>query len=355
MDYAISEEHALPSMAPHVGNAPKELEYALPEKRRKILRARPKQAAKMLLPFAGIFIAYAIHMLAPNTYPAGYSAPYWSSALLISAGLYALFYVAALLVVPIRKKMLRFAWLLCFVFLFIEAYDVATLKTGMLKLPFIPSPDKIIEQFIANFANIVKAAGASLELLAVGFAIGLVLGLLSGVLCGCSYLANYWVSPLLKIIGPVPGLVWLPVFVLSFNSSRAGSIAAVVIAVWFPLTLMLSNAIKNTDRDYIERAQTLGASKTHIVLHVMMPAAVPAFANALFMALAGSFGALSAAELCGVKTGLALAVKQMGTVANFGVVFAYVIAMILIFSTLTLIMFAIRNWLLRWQKGLVRW
>jgi hypothetical protein len=29
--------------------------------------------------------------------------------------------------------------------------------------------------------------------------------------------------------------------------------------------------------------------------------------------------------------------------------------MIIIFSSLTIIMFAVRNWLLRWQKGLVRW
>jgi NitT/TauT family transport system permease protein len=326
-----------------------------PEKKRRVQKPRARQLAQMLVPFAGIFAALALHLLLPNVYPVNYQPQYWGPLLLVCAGVYALFYLLATFLVPIRVKLLRFSWLLCFVFLFFEVYDIATIKTGMLRLPFMPSPDKIVEQFILNFPKIVQAAVASLQLLTTGFTIGLVTGILSGVLCGCSRIATYWLSPLLKAIGPVPGLVWMPIFVVGFSSSRVGSVAAIVIAVWFPLTLMLSNAIRNTDVDLIERSQTLGASKLHIVLHVMIPAAVPALANALFMSMAGSFGALSAAELCGVKTGLALAVKQMGTIANFGVVFAYVITMILIFSSLTVIMFAVRNWLLRWQRGLVRW
>ena len=323
--------------------------------RRMVARASGREAAKMLLPFAGIFIALALHLALPNVHPAMYTPRYWAPCLLVCAGVYALFYVVALVVVPVRRKLLRFAWLLCVAFLLLELHDLLTLKSGILKMPFIPSPDKIIQQLIVNLPTIVESAEASLALLFEGLVIGIVLGFASGVLCGCSRLFDYWLSPFLKVVGPVPGLVWLPVFVLMFDSSRIGSVAAIVIAAWFPMTLMLSNAIKNTDPALVERAETLGASKLRIIFSVMVPNAVPALANALFMALSGSFGALSAAELSGVKTGLALAVRQMGTIAIFGAVFAYVGVMILIFSTLTVAMFAVRNWLLRWQKGLVRW
>lgn len=314
-----------------------------------------REALKMLIPFGALIVAYVLHMLIPNVYPETYTPKYWAPCLLICMAVWAVIYVASLAIAPVRKKACQFSWFIAFVFLFFEAWDIATLKTGTLKLPFIPSPDKIIEQFIANWNNIVSATIASISLLMQGLVVGLIIGFASGVLCGCSAIANYWVSPLLKIVGPVPGLIWLPIFVIAFQSSYAGSLAAIVLAVWFPMTLMLSNAIKNTDVTLIERAETLGASKSYIVAHVMIPNAVPALADALFMSLSGSFGALAAAELCGVGTGLALAVRMMGTIANFGVVFAYVFAMILIFATLTAVMFAVRNWLLRWQKGLVRW
>lgn len=358
MDAAMAQERMGRKSSPlEVGMTEKRLANGIdvPVEQRKLLRARPREAAKMLIPFAGISIAYAIHMLVPNVYPVEYVPKYWGPFLLGSAAVWAVVWLLGLFVVPVRKKALRFSWLLAWAFLFFEIWDIATLKTGYLKLPFIPSPDKVLEQLLVNHAKVFESAQASLLLLAEGLFLGLAVGFVSGVLCGCSRLANYWLSPLLKIIGPVPGLVWLPVFVKLFGSSHAGSVAAIVLAVWFPMTLMLSNAIKNTDPALIERAQTLGCSRPRIVAQVMIPNAAPALADALFMSLAGSFGALSAAELCGVKSGLALAVSTWGTIANFGVVFAYVLAMIVIFATLTSIMFAVRNWLLRWQKGLVRW
>jgi NitT/TauT family transport system permease protein len=326
-----------------------------PERRRLFKRAQRDEALKMLIPFVGIFGAFAIQQLVPNVYPVGYTPVAWPRLLLASAGLYALVWLLGLFLVPLRNRLRHFSWLIAFVFLFFEGYDLLTVKSGYLRMPFMPSPSNILETLIQYHSRVLKDAATSLSLMSAGLTIGLIVGFVSGVLIGCSRIASYWISPLLKITGPVPGLIWLPIFVVGFSSSRVGSIAAIVISVWFPMTLMLGNAIRNTDVELIERAQTMGASKLHIIFHVMIPAAVPALTNALFMALAGSFGALAAAEMVGVRGGLALGVKQWGTQAHFGMVFSYVIVMIVIFSSLTIIMFAVRNWLLRWQKGLVRW
>jgi NitT/TauT family transport system permease protein len=327
----------------------------VPEKRRVIKRARRSEALKMLIPFVGIFIAFAVQQLVPNVYPVGYTPVAWPRLLLSCAAIYAVLWLLGLFVAPLRNKLVHFSWLLAFIFLFFEAYDLLTVKSGYLRMPFMPSPSNILETLVQYHSRVFNDARTSLVLLGTGLSLGLAVGFISGVLVGCSRIANYWISPLLKIVGPVPGLIWLPIFVVGFHSSRVGSVAAIVLSVWFPMTLMLGNAIRNTDVGLIERAQTMGASKPYIVLHVMIPAAIPALANALFMALAGSFGALAAAEMAGVRGGLALAVRQWGTQAHFGMVFSYVIVMIIIFSSLTIIMFAVRNWLLRWQKGLVRW
>jgi NitT/TauT family transport system permease protein len=327
----------------------------VPEKRRVLKKAHLGEALRMLIPFIGIFGAFTIQQLVPNVYPVGYVPVAWPRLLLACAAIYAVLWLLGHAVVPLRNRLVHFSWLLAFVFLFFELYDLMTVKSGYLRMPFMPSPSNILETLVQYHSRVLSDAQTSLLLLGTGLSVGLIVGFVSGVLVGCSRIAGYWISPLLKIIGPVPGLIWLPIFVVGFHSSRVGSIAAIVIAVWFPMTLMLGNAIKNTDVGLIERAQTMGASKPYAVLHVMIPAAIPALANALFMALAGSFGALAAAELAGVRGGLAVAVRQWGTQAHFGMVYSYVIVMIIIFSSLTILMFAVRNWLLRWQKGLVRW
>ncbi len=327
------------------------------EKEPIIERASLRDALKMLVPFAGMAISAIEFVSLPQVHPlpVQYHAETWLPTLGVCAVVYALFYVFSLFVRPLRQKVAHFSWLIFAFFCFFTLQDFLTLRTGTLKLPFIPSPDKIVHELIANWDTIAMDAVSSMTTLFSGLVIGISMGIVSGIACGCVRLVDYWINPLLKIIGPVPALIWMPIFFVVFHSSNAAALAAVFLASWFPLTLMISSAIKNIDKGLIERAETLGASKFYIILHVMLPNSIPHIANALFMALSHSFGAMSATELCGATSGLMFRIQYTRVMANYGEVFAIIGVMIVIFATLTAIMFAFRNWLLRWQKGLARW
>lgn len=334
-------------------------EVRLFTKKKKPIISRPtlKDALKMLVPYVGMGISAVEFVSLPQVHPlpVQYHAETWLPTLAVCAAVYTLVYLVSLFVRPVREKVAHFSWIVCAFFLFFTLQDYVTLRTGILQLPFIPSPDKIVHELVVNFDTIMSDAVSSMSTLFSGLVIGITLGIVSGIACGCVRLVDYWVNPLLKIIGPVPALIWMPIFFVTFHSSRVAALAAVVLASWFPLTLMISSAIKNIDRKLIERAETLGASKMHIILHVMLPNSIPAIANALFMALSHSFGAMSATELCGVNSGLMFRIDYTRVMANYGEVFAIIGVMIVIFASLTAIMFAFRNWLLRWQKGLARW
>ena len=322
-----------------------------------IVRTSLKDALKMLVPFVGMAISAIEYVSLPQVHPMKlqYTPDSWLPALAVCAVVYAIVYLVSLFVRPVREKVAHFSWLVCAFFLFFTLQDYLTLRTGILKMPFVPSPDKIVHELVANRDVIASDAVSSMITLFSGLLIGIPLGIISGVACGCVRLVDYWLNPLLKVVGPVPALIWMPLFFVTFHSSRVAALAAVVLASWFPLTLMISSAVKNIDRGLIERAETLGASKMYTVLHVMIPNSIPAIANALFMALSHSFGAMSATELCGVNSGLMFRINYTTVAANYGEVYAVIGVMIVIFATLTAIMFAFRNWLLRWQKGLARW
>jgi len=322
-----------------------------------ISRATLREALKMLIPYIGMAISAIEFCVLPQVHPlpVQYQAVTWLPTLAVCACVYAVFYILSLFIRPLRMKVAHFSWLIFAFFIFFTLQDFLTLRTGILKLPFIPSPDKIVHELVANFDIIMADAASSMRTLFSGLVIGISMGIVSGIACGCVRLVDYWINPLLKIIGPVPALIWMPLFFVLFHSSDAAALAAVFLASWFPLTLMISSAIKNIDKGLIERAETLGASKMYIVLHVMLPNSIPAIANALFMALSHSFGAMSATELCGATSGLMFRIQYTRVMANYGEVFAIIGVMIVIFATLTAIMFAFRNWLLRWQKGLARW
>lgn len=314
-----------------------------------------KEALLLLVPFLGIAISAIEFVALPNVHPVAYHPKTWLPTLAVCAIVYAVIYILCVFIRPMREKFLHFPWLIFALFCFFTLQDYLTLKTGILKMPFIPSPDRIVHELIGNADTIFTDACASMRILFAGLIIGITMGIFSGIACGCIRLFDYWVNPLLKIIGPVPALIWMPIFFILFHSSTAAALSAVVLASWFPLTLMIGSAIKNIDHSLIERAETLGASKMHIVFHVMLPNSIPAIANALFMAFSHSFGAMSATELCGATEGLMFRIQYIRVLANYGEVFAIIGVMIVIFSSMTAIMFAFRNWLLRWQKGLARW
>lgn len=310
---------------------------------------------QMFVPVGAILVALALHLALPNVYPAGYESKVYPAFLKICLAIYLAFWVFGCLKPNIRPKMLHGSWLLMVAFLLIAALDIATLKTGHLRLPFIPSPDKILDSVVSNRATVAESLYYSLKLLLTGMFIGTISGFFSGILIGWSKICNYWFTPVLKLIGPVPAAAWFPIIVVIFPTSRQASVFLIVLAIWFPLTLMLSSAIRDTDKRLIEAARVLGASELYIMRHVALPAALPAMFNGLFMGFCSAFTALIFAEMLGVKAGLGWYISWAQAWGEYAKIFSTVGIFIIIFFILIDSLFRIRKRLLKWQKGMVRW
>jgi NitT/TauT family transport system permease protein len=75
----------------------------------------------------------------------------------------------------------------------------------------------------------------------------------------------------------------------------------------------------------------------------------------LFMGLGTSFAVLVVAEMLGVKAGFGYYLQWAQGWAAYANMYAALIIMALLFSGLISLLFGVRNRLLAWQKGLVRW
>lgn len=314
-----------------------------------------REFVKMLLPVAAICIAYGATNGLPNVYPADYAESYYPLFLLVMLGVYAACMAAACFMLTLRRYVVHYAYLIAAVFLLVEVLDVLTLKTGYLLLPFAPSPDRILEAVPKNLEAYASNLAASMMLLGEGVVIGLVTGFVTGLLMGWSKIANYWFAPMLKVIGPVPSAAWLPIAVVLMPSAHLAGVFLISVAIWFPLSLMLSGAIRSTDRRKIEAARVMGASEPYILFNVALPAAVPDIFTALFMGLSSSFGALIISEQLGVKAGLGWYINWASQWGEYYKVFASVGIFIIIFYILINVLFKIRDHVMTWQKSVVRW
>jgi NitT/TauT family transport system permease protein len=234
-------------------------------------------------------------------------------------------------------------------------WDVITLGLRILPLPYFPGPAAVLRSMINDRVMLLDSTWHSLALLLSGYSLGVIAGLVSGVCIGWSAPIRYWGMPILKVVGPIPATAWIPLALVLSPSAMISSAALIALAVWFPVTMLTASGISNTRAAYLDVARTLGAGPRYLIFRVAIPAAVPNIFIGLFMGLGASFLTLVVAESVGVKSGLGWYVSWAQGWAEYGKVFAALIIMAAFFSTIMTLLFKIRDRVLVWQKGVIKW
>ena len=236
-------------------------------------------------------------------------------------------------------------------------WDLATLKMGWMQLPYFPGPDPVLRGMIDDREMLLDSTYHSLKLLLTGYGAGVAAGLVSGVLIGWSRRIRYWGMPFLKVVGPIPATAYVPL-AMSLSSrtpSSSGRRVLIALAVWFPVTMLTSSGLANVPVSYLDVAKTLGARRGYLIFRVAIPSAMPSVFLGLFMGLGASFLTLIVAETVGVKAGLGWYLKWQQGYVEYGKVYGALILMAAFFSGLMTLLFAIRDRVLGWQKGVIRW
>jgi NitT/TauT family transport system permease protein len=262
--------------------------------------------------------------------------------------------VAAVRFAGLQRVQRLTPWLIALA-LFLGAWEAVTAKLGLLPLPFFPPPQAILEVVIDDRALLGAGIFASFRLLATGYFLGAAIGFVTGVAVGWSRLAGYWIHPLLRFIGPLPATAWLPFAFFVFPSSFSASIFLIALATGFPVTVLTWSGVASVNSAYYDIARTLGASRRFLVLKVAIPAAMPHVFVGLFMGLGNSFAVLVVAEMLGVKAGLGWYLQWAQGWAAYANMYAALLIMAFLCSGLITVLFRLRDRLLSWQKGLVRW
>ena len=239
--------------------------------------------------------------------------------------------------------------------LFLSGWELATSGFRLLPMPYFPSPAGVLQSLVNDRDLLFDSTCHSLLLLLGGYTLGVATGLFSGVCIGWFPQARYWGMPVLKIVGPIPATAWIPLAMVLSPSAMFSAVALISLAVWFPVTMLTASGISNTRASYLDVARTLGANRRYLIFHVAIPAAMPSIFIGLFMGLGASFLTLVVAETVGVKSGLGWYVSWAQGWAEYGKVYAALVIMAAFFSTIMTALFKVRDRVLAWQKGVIKW
>lgn len=311
---------------------------------------------KTVPPFLGVLIAILVNIIVPNHTKLKYAElPHYRYFLFISLGITILLGVLSFFIEKLRERYSYRGLFIGGVFIFLTLLDLVTAKFMILPQIYFPSIARIFNVFFEDKILLLQCIESSFLLLVRGIAIGFFLGMACGIAVGWSKRANYWIYPFIRILGPIPSSTWTPLALVVFPSATGAAVFLIAFGVWFQITILTCSGIQSVKKAYFEVSSTLGASDLQNLFKIAVPAAAPSIFLGFFNATCSSFVALMAAEMIGCKSGLGWYVNWQKTMLSYPNVYAGLIVVAIFCYILVTIQFKVRDRLLSWQEGVVKW
>ncbi len=174
---------------------------------------------------------------------------------------------------------------------------------------------------------VVYTAGSTIGRVMAGLVIATMLSISIGVTLRYCKLLERLMLPTITLLAPVSPIAWLPVAIFMFGIGNRPAIFMVVVALLFHMTLSTIAQIDGVNRNLINVARTMGASKRQIYVRVIIPAILPGLLIVLRMNLFAAWMVVLIAESTGVGYGLGQVIMLARNTFNPSLVF-FTIALI---------------------------
>ena len=198
------------------------------------------------------------------------------------------------------------------------------------------------------FEALLYTVAASAMRVLAGLLIASALSIAVGVAIRYFKLFDRLVLPTVTLLSPVSPIAWLPVAIFIFGIGNAPAIFMVVIALFFHMVLSTVNQIDGVNRNLIDVARTMGATKQQIYGRVIIPAILPGLLVVLRLNLFGAWMVVLVAESTGVGYGLGQVIMMARNTFNPSLVF-FTIALIGLLGFLS-------DWMMRLiQRRVLYW
>ena len=184
----------------------------------------------------------------------------------------------------------------------IVVWEVAA-KKGWINAAFLPAPsDAVITLFrLAQDGILLPAIGASLWRIVQGFTCAALIGTALAIASSLIPIVRRNLLPLVEVLRPISPIAWVPLAILWFAQPGA---FIVFIAAIFPIFLYTTFGLVSAPPSALLAAQTFRATAWQKLVHVVIPAALPALLAGLRLAIGLSWMSVIAAELFAVQSGL---------------------------------------------------
>lgn len=212
-----------------------------------------------------------------------------------------------------------------------------------------PAPENVFATIVKDQKIIIAGIFSSLKLLGTAFFLAIVLGVGLGLFVGISDRLSGVILPIVRVISPIPPIVYSPYAVAILPSFRAASIFIVTMTVFWSIFMNMILSVRQVDKKIMDSAKTLNLSKASLIWNVLLPYSLPGILNSITVSVSTSFLVLTAAEMMGATSGLGWYIKYYSDFANYTRVIAGIIIIGVVVSVLNALLSQLKKVLISWK------
>lgn len=112
------------------------------------------------------------------------------------------------------------------------------------------------------------------------------------------------IDPFVEFYRPLPPLAYLPLVIIWFGVGETGKFILIFLAIFAPIFLNTRAGVENIPKERVNAAMSLGASKTQLIWHIILPSALHSILTGIRIGTGFGWTTLVAAEMVAANSGL---------------------------------------------------
>ncbi|MEM8750556.1 MAG: ABC transporter permease subunit [Pseudomonadota bacterium] len=220
---------------------------------------------------------------------------------------------------------------------------------------WLPPPEKVVSRLIEisqsgyqNFTLLEHLFWSLLRVVA-GFVAGAIIGIPLGYAMGLSDYFRGWFDPIVEFMRPVPPLALIPLVIIWAGIGELGKIILLFLAALWIMAIAARAGVSGVNIAKVHAAYSLGASKTQILRHVIVPNSLPEIFTGARVAMGVCWGTVVAAELVAAEKGAGMMIMVASRFQLTDIVIMGIILIGVIGYGIDIMMRQLENMLVPWK------
>lgn len=224
-------------------------------------------------------------------------------------------------------------------------------RLGLVDKTLISGPLDVLEQLrtLYESGTLFTQILATMHAVALSLLIGVPVGGLLGLVLGSSRFLDRVSEPFLVPLNSLPRIALAPLFIVWFGLTVNAKAAVGVTLVVFIMLFNTRAGVKETNRDLLLLADSLGMSTVERYRKIVLPGSIPVVVAGIRLSLTYALLGVIASEMIGSRDGLGTDIVRYSNTLQVGGVFAILVILALISFVLDRLLGVFERRALRWQ------